>query len=228
MRFGNRMHAGRLLAAELERFRAERPIVLGLTRGGVPVAAEVARALDAELDIMVVRKIGAPGSPEYALGAVAEGGAVYLSAEALLEIGAHDEWVAEIADREGAEIERRVHAYRGDRPMRELAGRTVIVVDDGVATGATVRAAGRAARQRDAARVVLATPVIASASEPDLRMDFDEIVAVERAEVFFAVGEWYDRFEQVTDEDVLACLHQARAPDGAAEPERLVPPPDSV
>jgi putative phosphoribosyl transferase len=221
MIFRDRTHAGRLLGGRLESYRTERPIILGLTRGGVPVAAEVARLLDAELDVMVVRKIGAPGSPEYAVGAIAEGGAVFVSPEALRDVGADDQWLAEVAAREGAELARRTHAYRGDRPMRDLAGRTVIVVDDGVATGATARAAGRAARQRGAARVVLAAPVIAAASEPELRSEFDAIVAVESPEVFFAVGQWYERFEQISDEDVVECLHRASAPNGARDLERV-------
>ncbi len=227
MIFRDRMHAGRLLAGKLEAYRTERPIVLGLTRGGVPVALEVARLLDAELDVMVARKIGAPGSPDYAVGAIAEGGVAYISREALADIGIGEGWVAEAAAREGAEVARRMQVYRGDRPMRDLAGRTVIVVDDGVATGATARAAGRAARQRGAARVVLAAPVIAAASEPELRSEFDAIVAIELPEVFFAVGQWYERFEQLSDEDVVEYLHRASAPDGARELERIAaPPPD--
>jgi putative phosphoribosyl transferase len=224
MIFRDRAHAGRLLAARLQPFRGERPVVLGLTRGGVPVALEVALELDAELDVMVVRKIGAPDSPEYAIGAVAEGGAVYVRREALREAGVGTGWVAEAAAREGAEIARGMRAYRGDRPMRDLAGRTAIVVDDGVATGATARAAARAAREHGAARVVLGAPVIAAASEAELRADFDDLVAVERPEAFFAVGQWYERFEQVTDADVIACLHRADAPDGARAAEGIGPP----
>jgi len=229
MMFHDRTQAGRLLAAKLATFKAERPIVLGLARGGVPVALEVARLLDAELDVVVVRKLGAPGAPELALGAIAEGGAVYVSREVLRDLGVGDAWVAAVAAREGAEIARRVLAYRGGRPVRDLAGRTAIVVDDGVATGATARAAARAARQLGAARVVLAAPVIAAASLPELRSEFDSIVAVEQPDVFFAVGQWYDRFEQVSDEDVIECLHRASAPDGARELERIEPvPPDPL
>jgi putative phosphoribosyl transferase len=221
MMFRDRTHAGRVLAGSLEVYRAERPIVLGLTRGGVPVAFEVARLLGAELDIMVVRKIGAPGSPEYGIGAIAEGGVVYVNREALRDVGVGDEWVAEAAAREGAEVARRTQAYRGDRPMRDLAGRTVLVVDDGVATGATARAACRAARQRGAARVVLAAPVIAAASEPELRTEFDAIVAVEVAEAFFAVSQWYDRFEQLSDEEVVAYLKRGSAPGGPLDLDRI-------
>ena len=227
MIFKDRMQAGRLLAEKLEPFRAERPVVLGLTRGGVPVAFEVARLLDAQLDIIVVRKIGAPGSPEYAIGAIAEGGAVYVSPEARRWVGGADDGLAAIAAREGAELARRVQAYRGDRPMRDVQGRTVIVVDDGVATGATARAACRSARQRGAARVVLAAPVIAAPSEPELRTEFDAVVSVEVPEVFFAVGQWYERFEQLSDDDVLSYLHRAKAPDGARDLEEMAePPPD--
>lgn len=210
MVFRDREHAGRLLARELERFRAERPLVLGLTRGGVPVALEVARALRAELDVIVVRKIGAPGFPEYAIGAVAEGGAVYVRKEALRETGVGEEELARLAEREAAEVARRAGLYRGGRPLPDLSGRTAIVVDDGVATGATAHAAARAARRRGAARVVLAAPVVAAVSEPELRGDFDEVVAVQLPDPFMAVGLWYERFEQVSDEEVLACLERAR------------------
>jgi putative phosphoribosyl transferase len=209
MIFRDREDGGRQLARALEGYRPARPVVLGLTRGGMPVAREVARALDAELDVVVVRKIGAPGSPEYAIGAVAEGGATYVRRDALREARLSEEDVAELAEREAVELARRVRLYRGDRPPLDLAGRTVIVVDDGVATGATARAAARAARRRGAGRVVLAAPVIAAASEPDLRSDFDQIVAVELPERFIAVGLWYDRFGQVSDDEVLRCLGRA-------------------
>jgi putative phosphoribosyl transferase len=151
MVFRDRKHGGRLLAEKLEPYRARRPMVLGLTRGGVPVALEVARALGADLDVIVVRKIGAPECPEYAVGAIAEGGAVYVRREAQRELGLAEEDVAALGEREATELARRVRVYRGDTPMPSLAGRTVIVVDDGVATGATAHAAARAARQRGAA-----------------------------------------------------------------------------
>ncbi len=234
MVFRDREQGGRLLAEKLERYRAERPIVLGLTRGGVPVALEVARSLGADLDVIVVRKIGAPGCPEYAIGAIAESGAVYVRREALLDVGLEDEDVAALAEREAVELARRVRIYRGDRPMPDLAGRTVIVVDDGVATGATARAAARAARRRGAAHVVLAAPVIAAASEAELRSDFDDVVAVDLPEPFIAVGLWYRRFGPVSDEEVLGCLRRSRerAKPGGEElwdgewigPERGDPP----
>ncbi len=221
MVFRDREQGGRLLAEKLARHRAERPVVLGRTRGGVPVALEVARALGAELDVIVVRKIGAPSSPEYAVGAIAEGGAVYVRREAQRELGLDDEDVAALGEREATELARRVRVYRGDTPMPSLAGRTVIVVDDGVATGATAHAAARAARRRGAARVVLAAPVIAASSEPELRSDFDEVVAVELPEPFVAVGMWYRRFEQVTDEEVVECLRRSRERPRAEDEEEI-------
>jgi len=210
MMFRDRAHAGRLLAAKLERYRAERPIVLGLTRGGVPVAFEVARHLEADLDVIVVRKIGAPGSPEYAVGAIAEGGAVYVNREALRDVGIGDDQVADLAEHEAVELARRVRVYRGDRKAPDLAERTVLVVDDGVATGATARAAGRSVRQRGAAHLILAAPVIAAASEAELRSEFDEVIAVDLPEAFYAVSQWYERFTQVSDEEVLEYLRRAR------------------
>jgi putative phosphoribosyl transferase len=219
MRFEDRVQAGRLLAERLEHLRPERPVVLGLTRGGVPVAFEVARSLGAELDALVVRKLGAPGAPEYAIGAIAEGGAVHVNPEAVRDVGIGDEEVAALAERESAEVARRVRAYRGGRPPVDLAGRTVVVIDDGVATGETARAACRAARGRGAARVVLAAPVLAAASGPSLRDEFDEVVAVEAPQDFFAVSQWYERFGQVSDDDVVRYLRRAREerPDEAGE-----------
>jgi putative phosphoribosyl transferase len=211
--FRDREQAGRLLADGLEWYRPARPMVLGLARGGVPVALEVARALGGDLDLIVVRKIGAPGQPEYAIGAIAEGGAVYVRREALPEVGLSEEDAAALAERESVELARRVRMYRGVRPMPPLAGRTVIVVDDGVATGATARAAARSARLRGASRVVLAAPVIAAASVQQLKLDFDDVVAVEYPSPFFAVGRWYERFEQVSDESVLDCLRQGLHPE---------------
>ena len=213
MIFRDRKHGGRLLAGKLEPYRPIHPLILGLARGGVPVALEVARALGADLDLVVARKIGVPGYPEYAIGAIAEGGAVYVRREALPDAGLTEEDVAVLAEREASELARRVRIYRGGQPMPDLTGRTVIVVDDGVATGATARAAARSARLRGAAHVVLAAPVIAASSLAELRTDFDDVVAVELPSSFFAVGRWYERFDQVSDEELLACLRQAPHPE---------------
>jgi putative phosphoribosyl transferase len=186
--FRDRLEAGAALATRLEEYRTARPIVLGLTRGGVPVAAAVARILGAPLDVVVVRKLGAPGFPECAMGAIAEGGGTYVNAEVLRELELGEEDVAAIAEREAIDLARRVRTYRGDRGSPDVRGRTVILVDDGVATGATAHAASRAVRQRGAARVILAAPVIAAESEPELRPDADEIVAVARPSPFFALN----------------------------------------
>ncbi len=193
--------------------------MFGLARGGVPVAFEVARHLGAPLEPMVVSKLGAPGCPEFALGAIAEGGAAYINPDALLEVGLSDAEVGALAQREEAELERRVRAYRGASPFPEVSGRTVILVDDGIATGATARAAGRAARSAGAGRVVLAAPVIAASTEPELRQEFDDVIAVDVPPQFVAVGLWYDHFGQLSDEDVVAYLRRARE----AEAERPTP-----
>ena len=199
MRFSDRAEAGQLLAEKLERYRDERPLVLGLTRGGVPVALEVALRLGAELDVMVVRKIGAPFQREYALGAVAEGGGAYVDAEAVQEVGLDAEDVAALAEPELRELERRVGAFHRGEALPAVAGRTVLIVDDGVATGSTARAACRSARARNAARVVLAAPVIAAQTAPRLRDECDDVVAVELPTNLVAVGGWYRRFPQVSD-----------------------------
>jgi putative phosphoribosyl transferase len=211
MAFRDREQAGRMLAGRLTHLRGARPVILGLARGGVPVAREVARELGAGLEVLVARKLGAPQYPEYAIGAVAEGGALYVRPGALAEVGIGEEALSALVRRETAELARRVRTYRGDRPLPGMEGRTAIVVDDGVATGATARAAARAVRQAGASRVVLAAPVIAEASREDLLEDFDEVVAVRFPEPFGAVGAWYDRFDQVTDDEVRECLGLARA-----------------
>lgn len=210
MRFRDRTEAGRLLAGRLAALHVERPVVLGMTRGGVPVAAEVAAALGAPLEPLVVRKLGAPDSPEFALGAVAEGGAAYIDPDALLAAGVRDEDVEAIAEREAGELARCVQLYREGRPFPDLRGRAVIVVDDGVATGASARAAARALRRAGAARVVLAAPVIAAEAAPGLRPEFDDVVAVEYPEPLVAVGVWYEAFGPVEDGEVVALLGRAR------------------
>ncbi len=215
MRFPDRTAAGRLLAGQLARFRGERAVVLGLTRGGVPVALEVARALSAPLEPMVVLPLGVPAATDFELGAIAEGGGAYVDPDALLEAGLRDADVEAIAERAGTELARRIRLYRGGRPLPDLAGATALVVDEGVATGATARAAARAARKAGAARVVLAAPVIAADRVADLRADFDEVVAVEYPDPFLAIGVWYERIAELGDGDVLALLGRGAPPGGA-------------
>lgn len=219
MRFRDRIEAGRLLAQRLGAYRGAAPIVLGLARGGIPVAGEVAADLGAALEPLVARELGAPESPEFAIGAVAEGGGAYLDPDALLEAGLRDEDVEAIADREGAALARLVRRYRAGRPFPDLRGRTAIVVDDGVGAGATVRAAARTARKAGAARVVLAAPVIAAARLPELRAEFDDVVAVETPEPFLAAGVWYERFPLLTDDEALAIVARAARPQRTLAPE---------
>ncbi|HEY6104740.1 MAG TPA: phosphoribosyltransferase family protein [Anaeromyxobacteraceae bacterium] len=215
MLFEDRRDAGRRLAELLARYRDDRPVVLGLPRGGVPVAAEVARALGAPLDVVVARKLGAPGMPEYGIGAIAEGGAVFVSAGAVRELGIRPEEVAAIAERESAELLRRVRLYRGDRPFPDLRDRTAILVDDGVATGGTARAAIRAVRERQPRKLVLAAPVVAFQTAMVLLPEVDDLVYLDAPEDFIAVGVWYRRFPQTTDEEVVACLAEAGRAVGA-------------
>jgi putative phosphoribosyl transferase len=208
--FTDRADAGRRLARELARFGAERPVVLGLPRGGVVVAGEVARALDAPLDVWIVRKIGAPGYPELGIGAISEGGLRVVDRGTADSVGASDADIERIAQREAAEVERRVRLFRGDREPPDVRGRTVIVVDDGIATGVTVRAALRALRQRAPRRLVLAVPVGAPESLRALLSDVDELVCLEAPARLRAVGQHYRDFRQVEDDEVLDVLERER------------------
>ena len=206
-RFLNRREAGRLLAEKLSGY-AGKPdvVVLGLPRGGVPVAYEVARALDAMLDVFLVRKLGVPGHEELAMGAVASGGLRVLNDRVVEQLGIPADQIDAVAAKELEELARREQLYRGNRPPPDLRGRTVIVVDDGLATGATMRAAIGALRQAQPARIVVAVPVAA----PEIRDEFknlaDDIICGTTPEPFFAVGRWYIDFEQTTDDEVVALL----------------------
>lgn len=208
----DRQEAGRRLAERLERFRDQKPVVLAIPRGGVVVAAEVARHLGAPLDVLIVRKIGAPANPEYGLGAIAEGGIRLLDEPRMKESGYTDRDLEPVLRRELRELVRRVERYREGRRPIELRGRTVILVDDGVATGGTVRAGIRALRARHVARIVLALGVCPPETYSQLHRAVDELVVLRVPSYFFAVGEWYRNFGQVEDAEVCRLLREAASP----------------
>ncbi len=217
--FSDRLDAGRRLAEHLHRYRGDDTVVLGLPRGGVPVAAVVADALGAPLDVIVVRKVGVPYQPEVAMGAVGEGGARVVDRRVVGQAGVTDEQFAVAERTQRAEVERRVEALRRDHPRIPLAGKVAIVVDDGVATGSTARAAGRVARALGAARVVLAVPVGPRDTATRLGDEFDDVVVAEAPTRFRAVGQFYDRFDQVSDREVVEWLARSRAHQPARRPE---------
>jgi putative phosphoribosyl transferase len=214
--FADRRDAGRRLVEKLRPYEAEDPIVLALPRGGAPVAYEVAEALRAPLDVLFVRKIGAPGHAELGLGAVVDGDDPQVVMNPELEGLADPAYVAQRVKEELAEIERRRTAYLRGRSSLSVRGRTVLLIDDGVATGGSVRAALRGLRKANARRIVLAVPVAPPEILPTLRAEADEVIALETPTPFFAVGLWYADFTQTTDEEVVALLDKARR--FAAEP----------
>ena len=212
MAFIDRADAGRRLAARLQHLRGDQVVVLGLPRGGVPVAYEVARALDAPLDVIVVRKLGVPFQPELAMGAIGEEGVRIINKEVVSIAGVSASQLDEVEARERTELEVRVRRFRGDRPPIALEGRIVVVVDDGIATGSTARAACQVARARGAARVVLAVPVAPPDWRGRLGKFADELVCLHTPDPFYAVGQFYDNFTQTSDEEVVACLERVARP----------------
>jgi putative phosphoribosyl transferase len=210
MRFRDRAHAGRVLARALLAYAGrDDVVVLALPRGGVPVAAELARALGAQLDVFVVRKLGLPGHEELAMGAVAPGGVLVLDDRLVRGLGIPYEVLQETVEKELRELERREAAYRAGRPPLDLEGKTVILVDDGLATGATMRAAALALRKYKPARVVVAVPVASAETCDEFRADVDEIVCALTPSPFHAVGLWYDDFSQTSDEEVRELLRDS-------------------
>lgn len=207
----DRMAAGRALAGLLEGYRGSDAIVLALPRGGVPVAWEIARALDLPLDLLPVRKLGMPGHAEYALGAIAGGGVRVLNPQALHGAAPDPEYLEQVTAREHRELERREQLYRCERPPPSLRGRTVLLVDDGLATGATMRAAVQAVRRQAPARIVLAVPVASREALAELRARVEEIVCPLVPDWLSSIGEWYLDFAQTEDARVLAILAEAWA-----------------
>lgn len=208
--FRNRAEAGALLAAEVSRrlhdVPADRVVVLGLPRGGVPVAAAVADALDAPLDVIVVRKLGVPYQPELAMGAIGENGMRVLNSEVLAMTGVRQADIAEVERRERIELERRASLYRAGQPPIDLSGKTAVIVDDGIATGSTAAAAVQIARHAGAERVIVATPVAPPSTITRLAGMADDVIAVKTPENFFAIGEWYADFSPTSDDEVRRLL----------------------
>ncbi len=219
--YRDRRHAGVELARHLADVKGQDVVVLALPRGGVPVAFEVARALDAPLDVFVVRKLGLPGHPEFAMGALASGGVRVLNDEVVRLYRIPEQAVEAVAQDERTELERREHAYRSQRPALDVRGRTVVLIDDGLATGSTMKAAVEAVRALSPARIIVAVPV----GSPDTCREFagiaDEIVCARRPEHFAAVGQWYDDFRQTTDEEVRELLQTAASERPAREREAV-------
>lgn len=215
-RFRDRSNAGRYLGALLSRYTGRNDVVvLALPRGGVPVGFEVARVLEVPLDVFVVRKLGVPGHEELAFGAIASGGTRILNPDVIRYLGLTSDVIDTVSERERGELERRERLYRGERPSTELEAETVILVDDGLATGASMRAVVAAVRAREPAKIVVAVPTAALDACASLSAEVDELVSPLRPENFRAVSLWYDRFEQVSDEEVRTLLERAKRAGGA-------------
>jgi putative phosphoribosyl transferase len=208
--FHNRAEAGRTLAERLSDYAGrDDVVVLALPRGGVPVGFEVARALEAPLDVFLVRKLGVPGHEELAFGAIASGGTRVLNEQVVRSLDIPPEWIEAIDAKEVAELDRRERAYRGDRPPPDLTGRTVILVDDGLATGSSMAAAISAAREDEPERVIVAVPVAPPETADMLRDEADDVITVLEPPMFGGVGAWYEDFTQTTDDEVKEFLERA-------------------
>ncbi|MEW5853352.1 MAG: phosphoribosyltransferase [Myxococcota bacterium] len=216
-RYKDRRHAGMVIAAELAHLAERRDVVvLALPRGGVPVAYEVARALRAPLDVFVVRKLGVPWQEELAMGAIASGNVRVVNRQVVSELGLREEDINAVAEREKVELERRERAYRGGRPAPDIRGKTVILVDDGVATGTTMRAALQALKQLGPTHVIVAVGVAPTVTVRLLEHDADEVVCPLQPAFMYAISPWFDRFGQTSDDEVRELLSRARAQEGPA------------
>jgi len=208
--FKDRADAGRRLAGSLARYRNEGPTILALPRGGVPVGYEISRSLGAPLDVIVARKLGAPDQPELGIGAVAPDGVRILNTAAVRAIGISKDYLDKITRKETAEMKRRLRHFRGDRPELEIRGRTAILVDDGLATGVTARAAIETLRRRNPKRVVLAVPICAAPTAAWIRNEVDDLVSLKTPPELGAIGLWYRNFDQTSDAEVVRLLEDAR------------------
>ncbi|MEW6380016.1 MAG: phosphoribosyltransferase [bacterium] len=209
MFFRDRKDAGRQLARHLIQYQDQEPLILALPRGGVVVGFEISINLKAPLDVIVARKIGAPGMPEYGIGAIAPGGVLILDERPIRMLGIPREEIDLIADREREEMQRRIERYRGGRPLPDVRNRTVILVDDGIATGVTARAAIQAIRQQEPRQLILASPVCAPDTARLLRAEVDDFVCLETPPDFRAISLWYDDFRQTSDEEVVDLLNRS-------------------
>lgn len=215
MIFPDRIAAGRLLGTRLGQFANRKDIlVLALPRGGVPVGFEVAGAVNAPLDVFLVRKLGVPGEEELAIGAIASGGVRLLNAETVRILGIPSGQIDGITQKEARELERREHLYRGDRGVLDVHGRSLILVDDGMATGFTMRVAVKALRQKEPQQIIAAVPVASSAACKDVEQEADAVVCIYTPREFYAVGQWYRDFPQVSDAEVCDLLDRAKRPVG--------------
>lgn len=210
MRFRDRRDAGKQLADRLAQMSPAAPVVLGLPRGGIPVAVEIADRLDAPVDVFVARKVGAPGHEELGIGAIAEGSDHLVVTGTAARLGVDREQLEGLAEQARRELSRRVQTYRGERPLPALDGRDVLLVDDGIATGVTAEAALRALRQRQPRRLILAVPVCSREAADRMAALADDVVCVLMPATFFAVGEWYDDFGQISDDEVTSLLAGSR------------------
>lgn len=223
MRFADRVDAGRQLASLIAQhdLGESEVVVLGLPRGGVPVAYQIATALDLPLDVIIVRKLGVPSQPELAMGAIGEGGARTIDEHVVAMAGVEAEDLGAVEEREKLELGRRARLFRGGRPSLSLTGRTALIVDDGIATGSTARAACQVARAQGAAEVLLATPVASPRAVAELRADADDVVCLSTPELFWAIGEFYFDFTQTSDDEVTTLLERAAERHRETERSRL-------
>lgn len=209
--YHDRFEAGRVLATKLRAYAdCQDVLILALPRGGIPVAYEVAKALHAPLDVFIVRKLGVPGHEELAMGALAVGGIRVLNSEIVQALQISEQAIQAVTEREQQELKRRERLYRGERPIPDVHGKIVVLIDDGLATGATMRVATKVLRQQHPSRLIIAVPVAAPSVCESFQKEADEIICVNMPEPFYGVGYWYEHFAQMTDEEAYNLLHQAK------------------